>query len=81
MSSAGAQCDHIAHVSTQMPYALSCALISFLTYVVAGFVQNALISLAVGAALLLAMMSVLHFAQQRAENPLTGAEAGKEIAG
>ena len=81
MSSAGAQCDHIAHVSTQMPYALSCALISFLTYVVAGFVQNALISLAVGAALLLAMMSVLHFVQQRAENPLTGAEAGKEIAG
>lgn len=81
MSSAGAQCDHIAHVSTQMPYALSCALISFFTYVVAGFVQNALISLAVGAALLLAMMSVLHFAQQRAENPLTGAEAGKEIAG
>lgn len=81
MSSAGAQCDHIAHVSTQMPYALSCALISFFTYVVAGFVQNALISLAVGAALLLAMMSVFHFAQQRAENPLTGAEAGKEIAG
>ena len=39
MASAGAQCDHVNHVSTQLPYAISCAVISFVTYIVAGFVQ------------------------------------------
>ena len=51
MASAGAQCDHIQHVSTQLPYAISVAGISFVTYIVAGFVQNAVICLAVGAVL------------------------------
>ena len=46
MSSAGAQCDHINHVSTQLPYALTVAGISFVSYIFAGFVQNAWISLA-----------------------------------
>lgn len=48
MSSAGAQCNHIDHVSTQLPYALTVATVSFLTYIVAGFVKNAAISFAVG---------------------------------
>ncbi len=52
MSSAGAQCDHILHVSTQLPYALTAAAVSFVTYIVAGFVQNAVISLIVGIALM-----------------------------
>ena len=51
MASAGAQCDHIQHVSTQLPYAISVAGISFVTYIMAGFVQNAVICLAVGAVL------------------------------
>ena len=51
MASAGAQCDHIQHVSTQLPYAISVAGISFVTYIVAGFVQNAVICLAIGAVL------------------------------
>ena len=51
MASAGAQCDHIQHVSTQLPYSLSVAGISFVTYIVAGFVQNAVICLAFGALL------------------------------
>ncbi len=46
MSSAGAQCDHINHVSTQLPYALTVAGISFVSYIFSGFVQNAWISLA-----------------------------------
>ena len=46
MSSAGAQCDHINHVSTQLPYALTVAGISFVSYIFAGFVQNVYISLA-----------------------------------
>lgn len=48
MSSAGAECVHINHVSTQLPYALTVAAISALTYIVAGFVRNAWISLIVG---------------------------------
>ena len=36
MASAGAQCDHVNHVSTQLPYAISCAVISGITYLAAG---------------------------------------------
>ncbi len=47
MASAGAQCDHINHVSTQLPYALTVAGISFAGYILAGFVPNAAIVLPV----------------------------------
>ena len=40
MASAGAQCDHVKHVSTQIPYAISVAIISFVAYIVAGFTQK-----------------------------------------
>ncbi len=56
MASAGAQCNHVNHVSTQLPYAVSVAVISFITYIVAGFTQSALISLPVGIVLLLAYL-------------------------
>ena len=59
MASAGAQCDHISHVSTQLPYAITVAGVSFATYVVAGFVQNALICLPVGAALTVGTLFVI----------------------
>ncbi len=58
MASAGAQCDHVNHVSTQMPYAFSVAGVSFVTYVIAGFTQSlgvvasAVISWVAGLALL-----------------------------
>ena len=45
MSSAGAVCDHINHVSTQIPYAITVAAISFFAYIVAGFIQSAAIVL------------------------------------
>ena len=48
MSSAGAECVHINHVSTQLPYALTVAAISAVTYIVAGFLRNAWISLITG---------------------------------
>ena len=48
MASAGAQCDHVNHVSTQLPYALMVAVISFFTYIVAGLTRNAWISLPFG---------------------------------
>lgn len=48
MSSAGGQCNHINHVSTQLPYAISVAAISFVMYIIAGFVQNWIICLIIG---------------------------------
>lgn len=57
MASAGAQCDHVNHVSTQLPYAVSVAVISFVTYLVAGFVRSAWIALPVGLVLLLGFLA------------------------
>ena len=59
MASAGAQCDHVNHVSTQLPYVIVVAAISFVTYIVAGFAQNAWISLPVGIVLLLLTLVVI----------------------
>lgn len=59
MSSAGAQCDHVDHVSTQLPYAMTVAGISFIGYVVAGFVQNVFVVLGVSLALLLGTLYII----------------------
>ena len=59
MASAGAQIKHVNHVSTQLPYAISVAAVSFVTYIIAGFVQNAMICFAIGAVLTIAMLLVL----------------------
>lgn len=59
MASAGAQCDHINHVSTQLPYSITVAVVSFVTYIVAGFVQNPVILLAIGFALMTATLFVI----------------------
>ncbi len=48
MSSAGGQCNHLNHVSTQLPYAISVAAISFVMYIISGFVPNAFVALPVG---------------------------------
>ena len=48
MASAGAQCDHINHVSTQLPYAITVAALSFVCYIIAGFVPNWMITLPIG---------------------------------
>lgn len=53
MASAGAQCDHVAHVNTQLPYAFTVAAVSFVAYIIAGFVPNALIVLPVSIVLML----------------------------
>lgn len=60
MASAGAQCDHVTHVSTQLPYASVVAAVSFVTYIFAGFVPNALIALPVGIALMLVTLLGVH---------------------
>ena len=59
MASAGAQIEHVNHVSTQLPYALSVAGISFLCYIAAGFIQNAAVCLLIGLALTIVFLFVL----------------------
>jgi Na+/H+ antiporter NhaC len=59
MSSAGAECVHINHVSTQLPYALTVAAISAVTYIVAGFARNAIVSLLVGIVLTVGVLLVI----------------------
>jgi Na+/H+ antiporter NhaC len=59
MASAGAQCNHLDHVSSQLPYAITVAAISFVMFLFAGFVPNALIALPVGIALTIATLFVI----------------------
>lgn len=59
MASAGAQCEHVNHVTTQLPYAVLAAAVSFVTYIVAGFVKSAWIALPVGIVLMVAVLFVL----------------------
>ena len=56
MASAGAQCNHLNHVSTQLPYAVTVASVSFVGFIVAGFVQNVYVTLAVSTVLMLAVL-------------------------
>ncbi len=56
MSSAGAQCEHLLHVSTQLPYAITVALISFVCYIIAGIVKNPIVPLIVGVVVLFAFL-------------------------
>ena len=59
MASAGANVNHIVHVSTQLPYVLTVAAISFVCFIIAGFVQNWLIVLPIGIVLTIAVLFVL----------------------
>ncbi len=59
MASAGAQCDHVNHVSTQLPYAITVAAVSFVSFIIAGFVQNAVVCLIIGAALMVGTLFVI----------------------
>ncbi|WP_455619665.1 Na+/H+ antiporter NhaC family protein [Eisenbergiella sp.] len=64
MASAGAQCDHVNHVTTQLPYVITVAAVSFVTYLLAGFVQSAWITLPIGLALLIIVLLVIRGTQR-----------------
>ena len=74
MASAGAQCDHVTHVSTQLPYAIVAAAVSFVTYIVAGFVKTAWIALPVGIVLMLIVLFVI-----KMKNPMPIEKPTEEI--
>ena len=60
LSSAGAKCNHLRHVATQLPYATTVMVVCFVCYVVAGFTGNPWISLVLGAVLIVVAVKILH---------------------
>ena len=65
LSSTGAKCEHISHVSTQMPYATLVAGVCFVGYLIAGLVRNPWITLAVSVVLLFGSFAVIHVMQKK----------------
>ena len=65
MASSGAQCDHVNHVSTQLPYAITVAAVSFVSYVIAGFLPKAWIALPIAIVLMLLTLFGIHMVHKR----------------
>ncbi|MBR2389137.1 MAG: Na+/H+ antiporter NhaC family protein, partial [Clostridia bacterium] len=61
MASAGAQCNHVNHVATQLPYAVTVAAVSFVCFIIAGFIQNWLIVLPIGIVLMVGTILGIKF--------------------
>ena len=59
MASAGSQCNHVNHVSTQLPYALTVAAVSFVCFILAGFIQSWLVVLPIGIVLMVGTLLVI----------------------
>ena len=75
LSSTGAQCEHLRHVETQLPYATLVAGVCFAGYLVAGFTQNPWITLSVSAALLFAAFAAVVLWERR-KTAVPGRQAG-----
>lgn len=65
MASTGAQCDHVNHVSTQLPYALTVASVCAVGYIISGFVQNVFVVLGSSMVLMLAVLFLIKFLTNR----------------
>ena len=65
MASTGGQCDHINHVNTQLPYALTAAAVSFVGYILAGYIQSAWVVLPISLVLLFAVLFVIKTIQAK----------------
>ena len=75
MSSAGARCQHINHVSTQLPYAITVAVLSFVSFIIAGFVQNWYICFPLAVAITIGTLFVIRAKTGKLPDlPQTGAE-------
>ncbi len=69
MASAGAQCNHVNHVSTQLPYALTVAGVSFVCYILAGLIKNWYIMLPISVALMVATLFVIRLFTKKTTVP------------
>ena len=67
MASAGAGCDHVNHVSTQLPYAIVTAVVSFFAYIIAGFVQSAWLVLPLAIVVMIGLILLIKFAMGNKE--------------
>ena len=67
LASTGANCNHIDHVSTQLPYALLVAACCLIGYLLAGFTQNGWLALGVGAVLLIAALLFFYQRSKKAK--------------
>ena len=65
LSSTGAKCEHIRHVETQIPYATTVAVISFVGYLIAGFVRNPWITLVSSLSMLVGTLCVIYWKQKK----------------
>ena len=65
MSSAGAHCDHINHVQTQLPYALTVVAVSFVGYIIAGLSQSLLLALPITTVLMIGVLFLIRAAMKR----------------
>ena len=70
MSSAGAQCEHINHVTTQLPYAMTVASVSFVSFLVAGLTKSAVISLTFGVAVLFLLLLFIRHRTRSLSSPV-----------
>jgi Na+/H+ antiporter NhaC len=70
MASTGAQCDHVNHVSTQLPYALTVAAVSAVNYIIAGFVQNWVINLPIAIISMIVVVMIVRKAYGNKELPV-----------
>ena len=67
MASAGAECDHVNHVSTQLPYAIVAAAVSFFSFIIAGFVRNAWIVLPIAILMMILVIALINIVQEDKE--------------
>ena len=65
MASTGAQCDHVNHVSTQLPYAMTVAAVCVVGYLISGFIQNVFVVLGVSAALMIGVLSIIRLVSSK----------------
>ena len=68
MASTGAQCDHVNHVSTQLPYAFTVAGVCAVGYIISGFIQNVFVVLGASIVLMLAVLFLIKFLNKRKAN-------------
>lgn len=67
MASEGAECDHVNHVSTQLPYAIVAAAVSFFSFIIAGFVRNAWIVLPIAILMMIVVIALINIVQEDKE--------------
>ena len=76
LASTGADCNHIEHVSTQLPYAMVAAVCCLVSYVIAGVTENGWLALGIGIAMLLAVLTVLYKRSQKKADSFDPASCG-----